>query len=80
MQTSLVCFMLYQILDWSKLKAFAKEILAIAQIMGFVPEMMENIVGERRKCWPPFPQNALALSLSLSHFSECKGSNSDHNP
>ena len=34
------------ILDWSKLKAFAEDILKLVQIRKFVPVRLENIVGK----------------------------------
>ena len=42
-----------KILDWSKLKAFADDKSKVANIMIFVFDSVENIVGKRKKCWLP---------------------------
>ena len=42
-----------KILDWSKLEAFADDILNVAKITISVFDRVENIVGRRRKCWLP---------------------------
>ena len=40
-------------LDWSKLKAFADDILNLAEKLKFVLARVENIVGERGNRWLP---------------------------
>ena len=43
----------YKILDWSKFKAFADDKINVAEMMIFLSDRVENIVGKRRKCWLP---------------------------
>ena len=58
------------LLDWSKLKAFADDILNIATIIIYVFYGLENIVGKGENAgyqyFPPFPHCFQKLSLSGS--------------
>ena len=54
-------------LDWSKLKTFSEDKLIVAEIIGFVPEMLQNIVGKGENAgyqnfilFPQYFQNAFS--------------------
>ena len=55
----LICFLtLYlttEILDWSKLKAFADDKIKLTKMMIFVIDLVENTVGKGENAFSPFP-------------------------